>query len=617
MRLSLMLAHYRTFLLFALIGLVVFSCESENKVELKQRDASSLMTKLDAATKLHDTILYSNLKQQIEENIKKGEVKLKFYYQTHIANQLTVKGEFQQAEELLKKTISEAEQANEYFSVASCYGSLGSISFFQNKKEEAITYWRKSIAVAEQHDIKHHIPPMLGNIGVVYLNLGYASTASYYFLKSKSYMDKMGKKDENYYVNQINIINAYCSMNQYHKAMEMMKTIDQHYSDKIRYLYFSNMASIYMELGDRKKTAIFLDSSRLWLKNNQEYSSNQLELELESALQFNFSDQLQIGINEYLEEKNPTSLSLKCTFNQAYKRIKGSYYNNLKEVETWKNELSPTDYVNADIYYGFLADVYAEKGEDKKQISALLQQRKAHDLLVKEKLSNQLEDYMLSNRNEQIQHENKVLSLKNEAKEVQIKRQRVLLVVLIVLIVLGILFIAFLIALYGRQRKIKRREQELNELEADLMAKQLEEYKRSLKLLQRLFYKTSLLKKQLDDSFKSLTKIEDPDEMQSAIMRIKTDVRVFYQTHQNLLSENMTGAIIKSKVEHLAKHFPDLNDKELKIIELILEEFSTNEIAVMLEKSIKNIEFTRTNIRKKLDISAQVDLNTFLNDWQA
>jgi DNA-binding CsgD family transcriptional regulator len=53
----------------------------------------------------------------------------------------------------------------------------------------------------------------------------------------------------------------------------------------------------------------------------------------------------------------------------------------------------------------------------------------------------------------------------------------------------------------------------------------------------------------------------------------------------------------------------------LKIIELILEEFSTNEIAVMLEKSTKNIEFTRTNIRKKMNLSAQLDLNTFLRDW--
>jgi DNA-binding NarL/FixJ family response regulator len=125
------------------------------------------------------------------------------------------------------------------------------------------------------------------------------------------------------------------------------------------------------------------------------------------------------------------------------------------------------------------------------------------------------------------------------------------------------------------------------------------------------------LKKQLDDSFKTLSSIDNPDEMQAAIMRIKADVKVFYQAHQNLLSENMAGELVKSKVDQLSKFFTELNDKELKIIELILEEFSTNEIAVMLEKSTKNIEFSRTNIRKKMNIPTQLDLNSFLQNWQA
>jgi DNA-binding CsgD family transcriptional regulator len=372
-----------------------------------------------------------------------------------------------------------------------------------------------------------------------------------------------------------------------------------------------------MELNDREKTAMYLDSSRFWLRNNKEYALNQLELELESAWHFNFKDRLEKGIADYLSDKSQKSLTLKCTFNRAYKRINGKFYDGLKEVENWKKELIPTDYINGDIYYGFIADFYAEQKNQKNQISSLLKQREVHDLLVKEKLSNQLEDYTLSYRNEQIQHQNRVLALKNESKESQIKRQRILLTVLIILIILALSFSIFLITLYGKQQRIKRREQELNELEASLMNKQLDEYKSSLKVLQRLFYKTSLLKKQLDDSFKTLSSIDNPDEMQAAIMRIKTDVKVFYQAHQNLLSENMAGELVKSKVDQLSKLFPELNDKELKIIELILEEFSTNEIAVMLEKSTKNIEFTRTNIRKKMNLSAQLDLNTFLRDWHA
>ena len=613
---SILSSHFR--LVFsAFLVFVIASCESESDVAEEKNNAAGLMAKLEAANTLRDTVLYTSLKKTVEAEIEKGDIQLKFYYQTHQANQLAVEGDFDKAEKLLKETIKEAEGAKEFFSVASCYGTLGRIAFFKSEKDQAIDYWKKSVAVAEKHHIDEHIPPMLGNLGVVYLNMGYASTASYYFLKSQSYMEKMGKKNENYYVNQINIINAYCSLNQYSKAMKMMRTIDQHYSDKIRYLYFSILASIHMELNDRDKTAMYLDSSRFWLRNNKEYALNQLELELESAWHFNFKDRLEKGIADYLSDKSQKSLTLKCTFNRAYKRINGKFYDGLKEVENWKKELIPTDYINGDIYYGFIADFYAEQKNQKNQISSLLKQREVHDLLVKEKLSNQLEDYTLSYRNEQIQHQNRVLALKNESKESQIKRQRILLTVLIILIILALSFSIFLITLYGKQQRIKRREQELNELEASLMNKQLDEYKSSLKVLQRLFYKTSLLKKQLDDSFKTLSSIDNPDEMQTAIMRIKTDVKVFYQAHQNLLSENMAGELVKSKVDQLSKIFPELNDKELKIIELILEEFSTNEIAVMLEKSTKNIEFTRTNIRKKMNLSAQLDLNTFLRDWHA
>ena len=76
-------------------------------------------------------------------------------------------------------------------------------------------------------------------------------------------------------------------------------------------------------------------------------------------------------------------------------------------------------------------------------------------------------------------------------------------------------------------------------------------------------------------------------------MLARTNIKVFYQSHQTILNKNMTSKIINDKVGLIATNFPELNGKELKVIELILQEFSSNEIAVMLEKSQKNIEFTK------------------------
>jgi DNA-binding NarL/FixJ family response regulator len=146
------------------------------------------------------------------------------------------------------------------------------------------------------------------------------------------------------------------------------------------------------------------------------------------------------------------------------------------------------------------------------------------------------------------------------------------------------------------------------------MTKQLNDYKNALKALQRLSYKTSLLKKQLDDSFKTILITNEPDQIHSEIMLARTNIKVFYQSHQTILSKNMTSQLINDRVALFAINFPELNEKELKVIELILQEFSTNEIAVMLEKSQKNIEFTRTNIRKKIKIPQETDLNNYLSE---
>ena len=65
-------------------------------------------------------------------------------------------------------------------------------------------------------------------------------------------------------------------------------------------------------------------------------------------------------------------------------------------------------------------------------------------------------------------------------------------------------------------------------------------------------------------------------------------------------------------MERIQQQMPDLNEKELKVIEYVFQEFSTSEIAILMGKSIKNIEFIRTNIRKKFAIDSSQDLNTFI-----
>jgi tetratricopeptide (TPR) repeat protein len=440
-----------------LIGQVLISCDSNPEIDSANDENSIVMANFENAEKSGDTIRYLELKNKIENKIKRGNGQLKLYYLTSKANRLRSEGKFDNSKLLLSKIIREAESTEEYFTLASAYGSLGTVSYFQNQKDSAILFWKKSIEISEEYQISEHLAPMLSNLGVVYLNMGYASTASYYFLKSKSNMDKIGIIDENYYVNQINIVNAYCMLNQYTKAKKYMYTIDPEYSYKIKYLYFSNLASLYTDLNDSTKSNKYLDSSRSLLKFNKEYVQNQFELELENALKFKSLPLLKNVISNYLneiEDRDP-SLSVKCSFNKAFKLMNGKYFNSKNEIEQWEKELEIDDHINAEIYYGFLAELYGEIGEHKRQVYYLLKQREKHDLIVKEKLNNQLEDYMLRNFNDQIQNENKLLNLKNESKENQIKIQRTALVVFGLILCFSIVLIIFLMRIYKHQRIIK------------------------------------------------------------------------------------------------------------------------------------------------------------------
>jgi DNA-binding CsgD family transcriptional regulator len=130
--------------------------------------------------------------------------------------------------------------------------------------------------------------------------------------------------------------------------------------------------------------------------------------------------------------------------------------------------------------------------------------------------------------------------------------------------------------------------------------------------LQRLFYKTSLLKKQLDDFFNTFNWTYHNDEALQEVMRAKSNIRSFYQLHHDVLEKNIVNDEISAKMKRIKQTMPAINEKELKVIEYVFQEFSTSEIAILMGKSIKNIESIRTSIRKKFAIDSSQDLNTFI-----
>ena len=66
-------------------------------------------------------------------------------------------------------------------------------------------------------------------------------------------------------------------------------------------------------------------------------------------------------------------------------------------------------------------------------------------------------------------------------------------------------------------------------------------------------------------------------------------------------------------VDTVRKDHPEISDKEIRVIEYIALHFTTKEIALLMDKSEKSVEYYRSQIRKKIQLKSNSTLEEYLN----
>ena len=66
-------------------------------------------------------------------------------------------------------------------------------------------------------------------------------------------------------------------------------------------------------------------------------------------------------------------------------------------------------------------------------------------------------------------------------------------------------------------------------------------------------------------------------------------------------------------VEAVRKDHPEISDKEIRVIEYIALHFTTKEMALLMDKSEKSVEYYRTQIRKKIQLNSSSTIEEYLN----
>ena len=122
--------------------------------------------------------------------------------------------------------------------------------------------------------------------------------------------------------------------------------------------------------------------------------------------------------------------------------------------------------------------------------------------------------------------------------------------------------------------------------------------------------KVALLKKQLENIIDDKKTVYDEKE---TLKRFKICLNAFFDNYRELNDLIHEKLQVDQIIEKTKIDFPNLTQKEINVIEWIVLKFTTKEIALLMDKSEKSVEYYRTQIRKKLNLSNDCSIEQYFN----
>jgi len=105
---------------------------------------------------------------------------------------------------------------------------------------------------------------------------------------------------------------------------------------------------------------------------------------------------------------------------------------------------------------------------------------------------------------------------------------------------------------------------------------------------------------------------ENPNSLKSRMKEIQNIIESHLSLEDNTFEIQM-DELHQQFFENLRNGYPELTNYDLRLCAYIKLGFNSKEIANMLNIMPSSIYISRSRLRKKLDLSSDADLNSFLN----
>jgi tetratricopeptide (TPR) repeat protein len=457
------------------------------------------------------------------------------------------------------------------------------------------------------------------NIGACYNAMGYHKTALGYFLKADKMLLFQKEKKENYWINYINIGVCYMSLEQYDSAKKYFESTAD-FNDHILILKSINLAKWHADKGQKDLFFYYKSRTDNAIKKMPIYQGAWHVVQLNYMITLNDLSPLKILLAEIQPTYKEEILHLKLTFNKAYFAVYKKLYESIADLLVHSKEIAAaTDYNLKELFYGLLKDYYFQQENLERynhyatlSLETLKARYDEKNMLYIEDVKTAQEFEELKNTIVEIKQENNIITS-------HLKKSQLLFRFSLCLLVLGVIVVILLLMNYSKKKKINK----LSHLQTHnkLLLKEIEKLEliENLKLSEEELNnaminvkKLMLLRKQLMDLTTSTHELSDKE----VIRQIKLTLTSFFDNYRelNLLINKKVN--VGSIIENLRGEFDTINEREFQIIEFILYQFTTKEIALLTDKSEKAIQYNRTQIRKKLNLDSTITLEEYLHSKQ-
>lgn len=500
------------------------------------------------------------------------------------------------------------------------YAELGNRKYVDLDYFGAIIFWKKAAELSEKLNIKLFTAQIENNLGAAYNALGYSKTSTFFFTKAKKIYDEENIKDQNYWIMHINIGVCYMDLQMLDEAKKYFKIVVGNEDDYIQFLYHLNMTKLsglekdsdnfyYHNAQSEKLLPKFELYRNVWETILLEFAADLFDLEKANEI-----------LNTYQQYYTKKPLYVKLLLNRLKWKNEKELFEPERKILNYESKIiEENDLYQTDLYYEIVSNYFLSKKDFLKYSYFVKKSIESKDKLREQRNNQSLEDYKSEATANDLRRKNQILEVKNQLNQRNVHFQKIVLIFFIILSISLLILLLLGLKYFKKSRKLKQLE--LEGINATLKLKQLSENALKNKVgVQELrineimlnISKIAVLKSQIDQFIKSSSNLNISDEWTREIKLLKLNMDSFFTNYRELAVVSYTNTLDSASIEKLKKRFLKITDKDIQVIQLILNNFTSKEIAILLSKSEKSIEYYRRQLRLKLGLNKEDAIEKFI-----